>query len=170
MRTVFFVFFLIMLANVFWVPVSSAAPLSSKTPVHISADRFSLDQAKDIGTYSGNVQVTQGELRIDGAKLIILLAKKGGIEHLTMNGAPARFKDVGKNGKTIIGQAMEMTYIPSDQRIVLKGKARVEQNGNTFQANRIVYDVQKGSIEAGAPGQRIEATFTPAHALTRPKQ
>lgn len=170
MRTVFFIFFLILLTNVLWAPVSLAAPLTSKAPVHIRADQFSLDQAKGIGTYSGNVQVTQGKLRIDGTKLIILLAKKGGIERLTMNGAPARFRDVGKNGKLIIGQAMEMIYIPSDQRIVLKGKARVEQNGNTFQATRIVYDVQKGSIEAGAPGQRIEATFTPAHTTTRSKQ
>ena len=138
-----------------------AAPPLGNAPVHISADRFSLDQAKGVGTYEGQVVVTQQGLTLYGAKLRILLAKKGGIRRLTLFGQPARFTDARAQGKPVSGQARQMTYTPSDQRIVLSGDAVVEQAGNTFHAARIVYDTRQGTVEAGAPGQRIEATFAP---------
>lgn len=141
----------------------TAAPVSSKAPVHISADHFRFDQKKGVGNYTGNVVVTQDKLIIKGARLDILAPANGPIEKLTMTGTPAHFQDTTPNGKNINGQAATMVYSPGSQRIVLTGKAQLQQGGNTFRASRITYDLRQDLVDAGAPGQRIEATFTPTN-------
>ncbi|APZ43934.1 lipopolysaccharide transport periplasmic protein LptA [Acidihalobacter ferrooxydans] len=147
-----------------WAATNTLA--ASRAPVHISADHFRFDQPKGIGNYSGNVIVTQAKLIIKGAKLTILAPQNGTLKKLTMTGNLAAFQDVTTTGKAVSGQALRMEYDPAKQQIVLLGKARVEQSGNTFRAARIVYDIRHDLVDAGAPGQRIEATFKPASATT----
>lgn len=142
-------------------------PTSSKAPVHISADHFRFDQQKGLGDYSGKVVVTQDKLVIKGDKLIIVAPNNGPIEKLTMTGAPASFEDTTADGKQVMGQAQNMEYNPVNQRITLTGEARVKQNGSTFRSARIVYDIRRDLVDAGAPGQRIEATFAPASSTTK---
>ena len=141
----------------------TGTPVSSKAPVHISANHFRFDQKKGVGNYTGNVVVTQDKLVIKGVRLDILAPANGPIEKLTMTGSPAHFEDTTPNGKHINGQADTMVYSPGVQRIVLTGKASLQQGGNTFRASRITYDLRQDLVDAGAPGQRIEATFTPAN-------
>jgi len=154
------------------LPAVAQTPAASRAPVHISADHFHFDQRKGAGNYSGNVVVTQGKLVIKGDKLDILAPGNGPIQKLTMTGAPATFEDVTADGKHINGQSKDMVYSPAEQRIVLTGDARLQQRGNAFHASRIVYDIRRDLVDAGAPGQRIEATFTPAtgQAAQKPKQ
>lgn len=140
--------------------------MASKAPVHISADHFRFDQKKGVGNYTGNVVVTQDKLLIKGARLNIVAPANGPIEKLTMTGSPAHFQDTTPNGRHITGQAGTMVYSPGAQRIVLTGQARLQQGGNTFRASRIIYDLRQDLVDAGAPGQRIEATFTPATGKT----
>ena len=146
------------------LPAMAQTPTGPKAPVHISADHFRFDQQKGAGNYSGNVVVIQEKLVIKGDKLDILAANNGPIRKLTMIGAPAQFEDTTVDGKHITGQAKSMVYSPADQRLVLSGDAQLEQRGNTFRASRITYDIRRDLVDAGAPGQRIEATFTPATA------
>jgi len=154
------------------LPAVAQTPAGSKAPVHISADHFRYDQQKGIGNYNGNVVVTQEKLVIKGDKLNILATNNGPIQKLTMIGTPAHFEDTTVDGKHITGQAKNLVYSPADQRLVLSGDAQLEQRGNTFRASRITYDIRRDLVDAGAPGQRIEATFTPATAqpAKTPKQ
>ncbi|MEJ2478697.1 MAG: lipopolysaccharide transport periplasmic protein LptA [Acidihalobacter sp.] len=154
------------------LPAVAQTPAASKAPVHISADHFRFDQHKGTGNYNGNVVVTQDKLLIKGNKLDILAPNNGPIQKLTMTGTPATFEDTTADDKHITGRAKNMIYSPAEQRIVLTGDAQLQQRGNTFRASRIVYDIRRDLVDAGAPGQRIEATFTPAtgQAKGTPKQ
>lgn len=141
---------------------AAQTPVASKTPIHISADHFRFNQKKGIGDYLGKVIVTQDKLLIKGDKLNIIAPNNGPIQSLTMTGAPATFDDTTTDGKHIAGQASKMVYSPASQRIVLTGHAQITQGSNNFRSTHIVYDIRRDLVEAGAPGQRIEATFAPA--------
>ncbi|MEJ2632944.1 MAG: lipopolysaccharide transport periplasmic protein LptA [Acidihalobacter sp.] len=154
------------------LPAAAQTPAAPEAPVHISADHFRFNQQKGTGNYSGNVVVTQDKLMIKGDKLDILAPNSGPIQKLTMIGTPATFEDTTAEGKRITGQAKNMVYNPAEQSIVLTGDAQLQQRGNAFRASRIVYDIRRDLVDAGAPGQRIEATYTPATGKTAetPKQ
>ena len=60
-------------------------------PIHLEADRVTLDDAKQMAVFSGNVQMTQGTLAIYADQII---ARQGpdGFEHGTATGAPVHFR------------------------------------------------------------------------------
>ena len=60
-------------------------------PMHLEADRGSIDDAKQISTFTGNVQLTQGTILIRCDKLIVAQDKEG-FAHGTATGQLSSFR------------------------------------------------------------------------------
>ena len=71
--------------------LSFAERTDREKPIHIEADRVMVDDAKQISTFDGNVQMRQGTLFIEASKIVVTQDKKG-FSQMTATGQLAHFR------------------------------------------------------------------------------
>jgi lipopolysaccharide export system protein LptA len=149
---------------------SHAAPtkpaLASKhdnnAPIGISSDSFQADLNAKTGTYSGNVVVTQGDMKLR-ANTVRISTVSGKADKVTANGgvvvdSPASGTITGDNGIYAV-QSRNVTM--TGNVVMKKGKdvmrgAQLTVNLNTGQA------VLGGGVRTpGIAGGRVQGVFTP---------
>lgn len=134
-------------------------------PIYIKANRVEIDKQQGYSTYSGNVAITQGSVKIHGDR-VTLYYKKGELEKAIINGQPASFQQQQeKNGTTVVSQAKRMEYYAQQARLFLLDQAKVSQGANSFAGARIEYDVQNSTVIANNNNSskgRINAILAPA--------
>ena len=148
------------------LPPGPASALSSDKdqPIDILADSVSIDEGKGTSTYTGNVEITQGSIR--------LLADQGVVEHrpgqpqkVNATGAPARFRQLPDTSKEYVtGTAKRVEYRLDSEELQLIGDAELTQGKDNFSSDRIVYDRVKAVVKAGAAAQgkdRVRVTIQP---------
>src|SRR5690554_3409506 len=64
----------------------------SSQPIRIQADSATLDDRKNVAIYTGNVIITQGSMRLTGARVTLTLDNAGEVQKLVSNGSPATFR------------------------------------------------------------------------------
>lgn len=147
-----------------------ALPSDRDQPIRIQADSAELDDRQGVAVYRGDVIITQGTLKITGDTVTITQTASGDIDVFTSVGnlayyeqKPAVDKDIVKAyGKTI-------QYFASNERIVLIDQAKVIQEGNTFEGEKIVYDTRRQIVNAGratntdvsTPRPRVDMVIQP---------
>jgi len=147
-----------------------ALPSDRDQPIRIQADSAELDDRQGVAVYRGDVIITQGTLKITGDTVTITQTASGDIDVFTSvcnlayyEQKPAVDKDIVKAyGKTI-------QYFASNERIVLIDQAKVIQEGNTFEGEKIVYDTRRQIVNAGratggnisTPRPRIDMVIQP---------
>jgi len=128
-------------------------------PATIEADQVEFDFRTGERTYTGNVVVVQGSLRITGDKMVMQYDQETDqIEKATSWGSPATFKqrpqgkdeDVYGEGQTIVMDQIENT-------LTLVEDASLTQSGNTATGNEIVYDMTADRMTVRGLEQTREA-------------
>jgi lipopolysaccharide export system protein LptA len=109
-------------------------------PIELEADSVTVNDAKKISTYSGNVILTQGTLIIHAAKLIVREDKEG-FQHSTSTGNPTTFKQKreGKN-EYMEGSAQRIEYDGRMDKVQLYTKAWVKRGEDIVHGDYISYD------------------------------
>ncbi len=137
-----------------------AAP--SVAPVKISADSLELDQKQQTTTYSGNVLLTQGDMRLtaDSLKVSVVDGKLGKIES---RGKPTRFESHLDDGTLVRGEATAITFDSRAGLLVLAGNGKLTQGRNLIENDHIEYNLNTGSLKAGGKQskKRVEVIFQP---------
>ncbi|WP_035104342.1 LptA/OstA family protein [Desulfohalovibrio reitneri] len=100
---------------------------AEKVPTRITADNLQYSQDHDSVTFTGDVHVVRGEMRLWADKLTTYLDKKGG---------------QGTAGK---GNA-ELASDANITRIVALGNVRMEHEGREGYCGKAVYDVERGVL------------------------
>ena len=136
-----------------------ALSTDQKQAIEINADTGVLDDAKSINTYTGNVVVTQGSIRITGDKMTVHYNKKNQIEVLVVEGNPATYRQLPDSSKVYDeAQAKRMEYHKQKNLVVLKDNAVVKQESGSLRSDRIEYDTAlsrvKASSEPAAKGEK----------------
>ena len=148
-----------------------ALPSDRDQPIRIQADSAELDDRQGVAVYRGDVIITQGTLKITGDTVTITQTASGDIDVFTSVGnlayyeqKPAVDKDIVKAyGKTI-------QYFASNERIVLIDQAKVIQEGNTFEGEKIVYDTRRQIVNAGrATGSNVSTPRPRIDMVIQPK-
>lgn len=148
-----------------------ALPSDRDQPIRIQADSAELDDRQGVAVYRGDVIITQGTLKITGDTVTITQTASGDIDVFTSVGnlayyeqKPAVDKDIVKAyGKTI-------QYFASNERIVLIDQAKVIQEGNTFEGEKIVYDTRRQIVNAGrATGGNVSTQRPRIDMVIQPK-
>lgn len=144
-----------------------AAPATSDAaarvaPVHILADQAEVDKKAQTSTYTGHVELTQGELKLQAERLVVT-APGGRLRQVEASGHPARIEAVMADGRHVAGSARELRYDPAKGELVLRGDGRLTQDGNTIRNDRIVFDLASGRLRAGGhgSGSRVEVILQP---------
>lgn len=149
--------------------IASALPSDANQPVRLLADRATYSERTGITTYSGNVIITQGTLKITASDIVVNLSNDRSISSAVANGRPATFEQIVTQEKGLAkGQANKIDYNAVNGIVTLTGNARLSQAGASFSGNTIRYSLKDGDVEANAGGgQRVELVFPPNNDTNR---
>ena len=141
-------------------------------PINIEADHATLSEKQGLSTYSGNVVLTQGEIKIN-ADEIIVHHEQGKLTHVTAKGLPVKYHQQGETQELDIhGEANTMEYFATEERLLLLDSAKLTQGGNAFSGNRIEYDTQREVVTAAVAEsgeERVQVTIQPSTLKAPPK-
>ena len=144
--------------------VAAPAELGFETdePIAVNADSFSADLQGETGTYSGNVLVVQGAIRLR-ADEITVEAPGGQATHMEARGGIV----VESPSGTATGE--RAVYDIATQTIQLTGNVVLTNNANVMRGDALEVRIADGraTLSAGANGQgpdqgRVQGLFVPA--------
>lgn len=147
-----------------------ALPSDRDQPIRIQADSAELDDKQGVAVYRGDVVITQGTLKITGDTVTITQTAAGDIDVFTSVGNLAYYEQKPAPDKDIVkAYGRTIQYFASNERIVLIDQAKVIQEGNTFEGEKIVYDTRRQIVNAGratgsdvsVPRPRIDMVIQP---------
>ncbi|MEX3018029.1 lipopolysaccharide ABC transporter substrate-binding protein LptA [Kluyvera sp. STS39-E] len=140
-------------------------------PIHIESDQQSLDMQGNIVTFTGNVVVTQGTIKINADKVVVTRpADQKGKEVIDGYGNPATFYQMQDNGKPVKGHASKMRYELQNDFVVLTGNAYLEQLDSNIKGDKITYLVKEQKMQAFSDkGKRVTTVLVPSQIQDKSK-
>ena len=149
-----------------------ALPSDRDQPIRVQADSAELDDKQGVAVYRGNVVMTQGTMKITGDTVTITQDANGDIDVFTSVGKPAYYEQKPDVDKDIVkAYGLTIQYYASNERIVLIDQAKVIQQGNTFEGEKIVYDTQRQIVNAGrATGSNVSVPRPRIDMILQPRK
>jgi len=148
-------------------------------PVHLEADHVSIDDAKQISTFEGKVQLTQGTMAIQGDKIVVV-QDKNGFAHGTATGHLASFRQKREGfDEYVEGFGERIEYNTQTETVDFFGQARMvrkldEVRGDhiTYSAKTEIFQVQSiPNQHADASGKgRVRVTLQPKTSAPAPSE
>lgn len=142
---------------------AQALPSDQSQPVSLEADRATYNERTGITTYTGNVLITQGSIRIEADSIVVNLTRERSIKDAVAKGRPARFQQQISSDKGIArGEGQAITYDAEAGILTLTGNALLTQDGAKFSGNSIRYSITQGDVEAQGNAQnRVKIVIPP---------
>jgi len=146
---------------------ASAFDFDSDVPIKVSADSARLDDGQGIATYTGDVELEQGQTQLN-AERVVLYRDENGLSRIEASGSPARYRQPARDGKgKTDARALNITWSATDQLLTFEREAVIEQNGNLFRGDVIHYDTARrvvtaeGGADTGEGSGRVEMVIQP---------
>ena len=135
---------------------------NSNQPVNYAADRIELQDRQNRVVLSGDVVITQGDLRLTAGRTTVAFSDAGSlrIQRIDATGGVT----VARGNETARGNAG--VYDFNRRVIVLSGGVALRRGGDTLNGGRLTIDLNSGlsSVDGGGPsgaqGGRVTGTFT----------
>ena len=134
--------------------------------VHIIADEMHFDLQSETSIYNGNVKLQQGTIVLLGDHIEIK-QEKDEIVSMIAKGNPARYIQTDIDGNNIEAQSLLIKYLAETKQLVMIDQAKLKQDDQIIESERIVYDTQTKTLQAGQKAdqgdssQRVKITLTP---------
>ncbi len=138
----------------------------SNAPVDFSADRIEVQDRADRVVVSGNVQVTQGALTLNSARMTVAYRNNGGIEIDRIDASG----DVRVTRGNERARGNVAIYDLNSRIITMLGNVELQQGANRLTGGRLVMDLGSGRSTvdghsaargtSGGNGGRVTGTFT----------
>ncbi len=127
-------------------------------PVRIEADQVSIDDARQVAIFTGNVAITQGTLAISGEQVV---ANQGpqGLEHGTVTGRLAAFRQKREGlDEYVEGWATRIEYDAVTGVMDMYGQAHLKRGQDDVRGEHISYDPRSEIFKVfGAPPPTTQA-------------
>lgn len=143
------------------VPASARESDLSKA-IDVRADRSEFDEKAGVQTLTGNVEITQGTMKIVADSVAISL-QNNALSKIVGKGSPIRFQQENEAGELMQGQAQRIEYNAVNGTLVLKGSATLKQPRQNLVSEQITFDsrTQKVSAEGGGNTGRVSIQIQP---------
>jgi lipopolysaccharide export system protein LptA len=150
----------LLLAGLF-MPISAhALKTDREQPMQVGADGATSNATSGITVLTGNVKIDQGTLSIRADRGEVE-QKEEDIHRVILEGAPVHLEqDIDGQGR-LKADAQRIEYLLSEERVIMTGNVRIERPRGVMTGERVVYHLDSGEMEAGAPGGRINMTIAP---------
>ncbi|MDH5570692.1 MAG: lipopolysaccharide transport periplasmic protein LptA [Gammaproteobacteria bacterium] len=133
-------------------------------PIEINADSMVAEEPKGFSHYKGNVQISQGSLRVEADEVIIYFID-GALNKLIIKGQPAHLQQLPENNQEpVFSKANLMEYYATTDQLFLIENAEVKQGDNLFSGEHIEYDTRNSTVSAKSNGKqsgRVQAIIVP---------
>jgi len=148
-----------------YAPTGLAITSAQGKDIQVQANYMKFDMETGNSTYQGNVKISQGNIKINGDKVVIQ-RRQNKIQQINIDGQPARYSQNGDNKNTIHASSQHMKYIANKNRLIMTVDAHLQQPNHTINSQRIVYDTKNKIVIAGSnkknqQGGRVNITLTP---------
>ncbi len=149
---------------------ASAEKADREKPINLEADRVTLDDAKQLAIFEGNVLLTQGTMQSRGDRMEVRQDKEG-FKYGTTWGSLAYFKQKREGfDEYIEGWAERIEYDGRGELMQMFNRAQLKRGQDEVRGNYISYDARTeffqvtGNTKAastGAPDGRVRAVIQP---------
>ena len=129
-------------------------------PIEINADTLEVDQATGVARFSGDVIVSQGDLKLTAGAVEARYAGGSGGQQGRLAGLTAREKVLITAGQAT-AQSDQASYDVDGRHIVMTGNVVLTQAGNTIAGQRLTIDTQSGT---GRMEGRVRTVLRPGSA------
>jgi lipopolysaccharide export system protein LptA len=125
--------------------------------MHLEADQVSIDDARQISTFEGKVQLTQGTMTIRGDKIVVVEDKKG-FAHGTATGHPASFRQKREGSDEYAeGYGERIEYDSQGEIVDLFGLARMTRGQDEVRGDHITYNSKTETFRVlSKPGEHTD--------------
>lgn len=143
---------------------SFALPSDRDQPISLMADRATYNDKTGITTYTGNVVIEQGTMKLQADSIVANLNSKREIHSITAQGRPSKFQQQISTDKGLArGEAQNIVYNAETGIITLTGNAYLYQDGASIRGHSLRYSMNKGDIEAqGSASNRVQLIIPPS--------
>jgi len=140
-------------------------------PVNLEADKVTIDDARQIALFEGNVVLTQGTLQIRGDRMEVRQDNEG-FQYGTTWGSPAHFRQKREGfDEYIEGWADRIEYDGRAESMQMFNRAQLKRGQDEIRSNYVSYNTAtelfKAEGRAGTfpdsagPGTRVRGMFQP---------
>ena len=131
-------------------------------PVDVRADTSEYDEQNATQSLSGNVEISQGSLRIEADRIDVFL-EDNQLARIAGSGKPIRFEQENNAGELVKGTARTIDYDATSGVLELSGGATLQQPRQTLKSERIVFDARRQTVSAqgNASGERVNIRIEP---------
>jgi len=143
---------------------SSLAPRAdADQPIEINADNLEVRQDQNLAIFSGNVDATQGRIKLQADELKVWY-RPGGSEAADAGGTITR---IDANGNVFVSSPEETAkgdvgvYDVPAKQITLTGAVVLTRGDNVIRGNRLVLNMANGRSEIQGGGNRVRGLFVP---------
>ncbi|OIP14403.1 MAG: lipopolysaccharide transport periplasmic protein LptA [Betaproteobacteria bacterium CG2_30_59_46] len=158
-------------------PWAHAEKADRDKPINLEADTATVDDARKISIYEGNVILTQGTLQIRANKLVVTEDAEG-FQLGTAYGNPASFRQKREGyDEYIEGYALRIEYDQKKDLVQLFSQARMKRGGDEARGSYISYDGKteffqvlggKETATANNPRGRVRTVIQPKQKSAAP--
>ena len=125
----------------------------TSAPVNVTSDELAVDQASGLATFTGNVVVTQGDLKLTAPRVeVAYTADRSAIETVHATGG------VTIVSPTDAAEGREAVYTIGTGEVVMTGDVLLTQATSAISGQRLVIDLDTGK---GAMTGRVQTVFGP---------
>ena len=122
-------------------------------PVDVTADSLTVTQSDGVAVFSGNVLVTQGDMKLSAAEVRVEYGTDGtGISRLFASGG------VTLKAGTDAAEAVEAVYTVATGEVVMQGHVLLTQGQAAISGEKLVVSLKDGT---GKMEGRVTTTFVP---------
>ena len=116
--------------------------------IQLEAARVSIDDAKQISTFEGAVQLSQGTMTIRGDKIVVT-QDKNGLKHGTATGKLASFRQKREGfDEYVEGYAERIEYDSQSETVDFFGQARMQRGQDEITGDHITYNSRTEIFQA----------------------
>lgn len=138
-------------------------------PIHLEADRVSIDDAKQINTFEGNVQLSQGTLRLRGDRMVVVQDKDGNMRG-TATGQPANFRQKREGlNEYIEGYGQRIEYESGSEILNIFGKARITRAQDEVRGEHITYNARTEIFQVRGSQPDTQGESGRVHVVIQPR-
>ncbi len=141
-------------------------------PVHLEAERVTVDDIKRVHIFEGNVLLTQGTLSIRSAKLVVTQDAEGFQKGVASGGTDglARFRQKREGKEEYVeGEGERIEYDSRSERSEFFARAHVKSGIDEVRGNYILFDgiteqylvTANPGAKPGTPSGRVTAIIQP---------
>ncbi len=123
-------------------------------PVEVTADQLAVDQTDGTATFTGNVVVIQGDLRLGARTVRVEYAKddRTRVERIVASGG------VTLASAAEAAEAKDAVYTVANGQVVMTGDVLLTQNGGTIAGQKLSVDLKTGT---GQMDGRVRTIISP---------